>query len=167
MDRVSRGAALALLFVVLAAACGSEDTGGALDTGAGTVPLRPGATTLPPGATVLTADLSGTEEVPGPGAGGGRGTARLVLTGDGRVCADLTSSRIDLVTAAHVHSGAKGTAGPVAVALPTPKDGRASDCVTADPATVARVVADPGAAYVNIHTTNLPDGAIRGQLAKA
>ena len=168
MARGSRTAAAALLAVVLGAAgCGSEDTGGALDTGGGTVPLRPGATTVPAGATVLIADLSGTEEVPGPGAGDGRGTARLVVTADGRVCADLTSSRIDLATAAHVHTGAKGTAGPVVITLPTPRDGRASDCVAADPGAVAKVVADPSAAYVNIHTTNHPGGAIRGQLARA
>lgn len=161
-------AALAAALALLAAAgCGSEDTGGALDTDGGTAPLRPGITTVPPGATVLTADLTGAEEVPGPGAKDGTGTARLVLTPDGRVCADLTTSKIDPPTAAHVHTGAKGVAGPVVIPLPTPKDGRASGCVNAEAPVTAKVAADPAAAYVNVHTAAQPNGAIRGQLTKS
>ena len=169
--RPSRRAArsLGLLLVgalaLAAPACGSEDTGGALDTD-GSVPLREGVTTLPAGATVLTADLGGAEEVPGPGAKDGTGTARLLLTPDGKVCADLATSKVDPPTAAHVHTGAKGVAGPVVITLPTPKDGRASACVNADPATVAKVVAAPADAYVNVHTAAQPNGAIRGQLTK-
>lgn len=154
-----------LLLVAVAAGCGSEDTGGALDTD-GSVPLRPGVTTAPAGSIVLTADLSGGEEVPGPGAKDGTGTAHLTFTPDGKVCADLATSKIDPATAAHVHTGAKGVAGPVVITLPTPKDGRASECVTADKAAAARVTADPANAYVNIHTAAQPNGAIRGQLTK-
>ena len=165
-----RRPALAPAFAALAllgtAGCGSEDTGGALDTEGGTAPLRPGATTLPPGAAVLTADLAAAEEVPGPGAPGGAGTARLVFTADGRVCADLTTTKVDLPTAAHVHSGARGVAGPVVITLPTPKDGTATGCVNADAAAAAKVTADPPAFYVNVHTATLPNGAVRGQLMK-
>src|SRR5206468_9087072 len=108
MDRLrpSRPAAAALAVLLaasLGAGCGRDDNGGALDTGSGTVPLREGATTVPPGAAVLTADLSGAEEVPGPGAKDGTGTARLVLTPDGKVCADLATAKVDPATAAHVH----------------------------------------------------------------
>jgi len=167
MDR--RAPLLALLTALalfLAAGCGSEDNGGALDIGGGTAPLRPGATTVPPGATVLIAELVGAEEVPGPGATDGTGTARLVVTTDGKVCVDLATTRVDAASAAHVHTGATGTAGPVVITLPTPRDGRATGCVTADAAAVAKVVADPAAAYVNVHTATLPNGAVRGQLAK-
>lgn len=165
LARSLRGAVTAAALVVLGA-CGSEDTGGAIDTEGGSVPLRPGATTVPAGATILNADLRGAEEVPGPGAPEGAGTARLVLTPDGRVCADLATTKIDPATAAHVHSGGKGVAGPVVIPLPTPKDGRASDCVTGDPAAVAKVVADPGNHYVNVHTAAQPNGAVRGQLTR-
>ncbi len=168
MDRPRRSRRLvAAALVVLAAGCGSEDTGGALDTPDGTAPLRPGATTAPAGSTVLTADLTGADEVPGPGARDGSGTARLVVTSDGKVCAELATTRIDPVTAAHVHTGTAGTAGPVVVTLPTPTGGRASGCVTADPTTTAAVAANPAAAYVNLHTAALPDGAIRGQLTRS
>lgn len=162
-----RRLAAAAAALLAAAGCGSQDTGGAVDINGGSAPLRPGATTVPPGATVLTADLSGAEEVPGPGARDGAGTARLVLTPDGRVCVELATTRVEPATAAHVHTGAKGVAGPVAIPLPTPVDGRASGCAPADPATVAKVVADPAAAYVNVHTAAQPQGAVRGQLARS
>lgn len=166
-SRRSAAAALITSIVLVAAGCGSEDTGGAVDINGGTPPLRPGATTVPPGATVLTADLTGAEEVPGPGARDGAGTARLVLSPDGKVCAELATTRIDPATAAHVHSGAAGVAGPVVLTLPTPQDGRASGCVTADATAVAKVAGDPAAAYVNVHTAAQPAGAVRGQLARS
>jgi len=157
----------AALALFLAAGCGSEDTGGAVGSNGGAPPLRPGATTVPAGATVLTAGLSGGDEVPTPGPSGGTGTARLVLSPEGKVCTDLVTTKVDPATAAHVHTGAKGVAGPVVITLPTPKDGRASECVTADPGVVAKVIDDPAAAYVNVHTAAHPGGAVRGQLSKA
>jgi len=162
----SRRAAAALLLLV-AIGCGSEDTGGAVGDSGGTPPLRPGATTVPPGATVLTAELAGAEEVPGPGAKEGAGTARLVATADGKVCAELATTKVEPATAAHVHTGPKGVAGPVVIILPTPQDGRASGCVPGDPATVAKVTGDPSGAYVNVHTAAQPAGAVRGQLARS
>lgn len=162
MDR-TRACALAALTLLLGA-CGANDTGGTLGGDGGTPRLRPGATTAPAGATILTAELSGSEEVPGPGAAGGAGTARLVLTTDGKVCAELATTRVDGATAAHVHTGPKGVAGPVVITLTTPKDGRASGCVPADPAVVAMLAADPASAYVNVHTAALAAGAVRGQL---
>jgi len=158
-------AALAALALLLAG-CGANDTGGEVG-GGGAPPLRPGATTAPAGSTILVADLAGTEEVPGPGAVDGAGTARLVLTPDGKVCAELATTRVDEATAAHVHTGPKGVAGPVVITLTTPKEGRASGCATADPAVVAKVVADPATAYVNVHTAAQPGGAVRGQLGPA
>jgi len=168
MDRTNASRpALAALALLLAAGCGANDTGGTVGGAGGAPPLRPGATTAPAGATILTADLSGPEEVPGPGAAEGAGTARLVLTPDGRVCGELATTKVDEATAAHVHTGPKGVAGPVVITLTTPKEGRASGCVSADPAVVAKVATDPATAYVNVHTAAQPAGAVRGQLTKA
>lgn len=165
-SRCATVAAVALVLLVIAG-CGSDDTGGAIDSDGSIPALRPGATTVPVGATVLTAELTGAEEVPGPGAQAGVGTARLVLTPDGKVCADIATTRIDPAMAAHVHTGGKGVAGPVVITLPTPTDGRVTGCVTADPATIAKVAADPANAYANVHTAAQPEGAVRGQLARA
>jgi hypothetical protein len=73
---------------------------------------------------------------------------------------------------AHIHPGPRQVAGPVAVPLLTPPAATSSvsACITADDAGVmtnaelAAIVADPGAFYVNVHTTNYQPGEIRGQL---
>lgn len=161
-----RASAAVLSILVLATGCGGSDNGGAVGIGRGQAPLRPGATTVPAGATVLTADLTAAEEVPGPGATGAGGTARLVLSADGQVCAGITTTKGLTATAAHVHTGDRGVAGPVVVTLPTPTDGRADACVRSDPAVVARVAAEPASAYVNVHTQAQPTGAVRGQLSR-
>ncbi len=161
-----RAAAATVALLVLAAGCGGSDNGGAVGTGGGQAPLRPGATTVPAGATVLTADLTAAEEVPGPGATGAGGTARLVVSAHGEVCAGITTTKGLAATAAHVHTGAQGVAGPVVITLPTPTDGRADACVSADSAVVAKVTADPAGAYVDVHTAAQPTGAVRGQLTR-
>lgn len=116
--------------------------------------------------THLKADLTGAEEVPGPGDPDGKGTA-VVSPDDSKneVCYDLTYENIGKPTAAHVHTGAKGVAGPPAVTLDLSKGD--IGCVSADPTTVKAIRDDPGAHYVNIHTSEFPKGAIRGQLAQA
>jgi CHRD domain len=121
----------------------------------------------------LVADLSGQDEVSpaghrGAGAPGGGGQAILRLQGD-RITFQLRWHGIGAPTMGHVHAGAAGTAGPVAVAL---FEGTLPDGVTAasggvpvpDRATRDRLRADPGAFYVNLHTAKFPSGAIRGQL---
>ena len=42
--------------------------------------------------------------------------------------------------------------------------GRIKDCVTADPALLADIVAHPDLYYVNLHNTRYPGGAFRCQL---
>jgi hypothetical protein len=111
------------------------------------------------------AALSGSEEVPGPGAAGGKGTAVIKLNdADNTVCYELTYEGIGKPTMAHIHTGAKGVAGPPAVTLDIKKGD--TGCVPADPSTVAAIRDDPAGHYVNIHTEEFPKGAIRGQLTK-
>jgi hypothetical protein len=115
---------------------------------------------------LLSADLGGGEEVPGPGDTDGFGDALVDVVGDGLMCVMVSAQRVDRVTAAHIHRGAQGVAGPVVVPLPAPVFGHAGGCIDADPALVADVVADPSQFYVNVHTAAFPSGAIRGQLAE-
>ena len=73
---------------------------------------------------------------------------------------------------AHIHPGQRNEAGGIAVALITPPatTSTVSECITATeggnltPAELAAIAADPGAFYVNVHTTQYRPGEIRGQL---
>ena len=121
----------------------------------------------PPGAQAATtnekAEMTGAEEVPGPGDPDGKGSAAVVVDDTANtVCFELTYSGLGKVTAAHIHTGAKGVAGPPAVTLKGDKG-----CVNVDPTTVKALRDDPGSHYVNIHTDEFPKGAIRGQLGPA
>ncbi len=42
--------------------------------------------------------------------------------------------------------------------------GMLSGCVSADPVLIGQIIANPAGYYVNVHTTEFPAGAVRGQL---
>jgi hypothetical protein len=66
-------------------------------------------------------------------------------------------------TAAHIHTGAKGKAGPVVVPLCGPcKSGQKGTIRLTDKQISA--ISGRNAAYVNVHTVRNPAGEIRGQL---
>jgi len=132
--------------------------------------VAPGVAAAGDRATLLAASLTGGREVPGPGDPDGSGRAFVRLDGD-RACFLLQWSRISAPTASHIHVGRRGVAGPVVVLffqgqLPDTLDAVAG-CAPADPAVVKAVAANPRDYYVNIHTADFPDGAIRGQLHRA
>ena len=69
-------------------------------------------------ARTLKAKLDGAAEIPGPGDNDGSGNVSLTLSaGKDRICYELAVSNIATATAAHIHSGEAGVAGPVLVAL--------------------------------------------------
>jgi hypothetical protein len=117
-------------------------------------------------STTYRADLTAEEEVPMPGPPGGKGTAEVVVDHGGQLCYTLTHSGIGKPTAAHIHRGVKGQAGPVAVDFDYSKNGD-KGCVPVDPAKLHELSAKPGDHYVNVHTPEHPNGAIRGQLKPA
>ena len=118
------------------------------------------------GETILTATMNGGEEVPGPGDSDGTGTASITLDdAKNTACYEFKYDKIGKVTAAHVHTGAKGVSGPPAIDFKADKNGD-KGCVPADPTTLKAVRDNPGGHYVNLHTAEHPSGAIRGQLAK-
>ena len=116
----------------------------------------------------LKANLKGKSEVPGPGDPDGRGKAKLrVRPKAGTVCFRLRWKRIGDPVAAHIHRGRKGEAGPVVVTL---FDGSAvnRDCVeNVDSDLLREIRRHPRRFYVNIHTADYPNGAIRGQLKRS
>ncbi|MCF6522710.1 CHRD domain-containing protein [Streptomyces sp. JJ36] len=123
--------------------------------------------------------LDGAQEVPEEGDPDGRGRFRYVIKGD-LLCYTLRVRRIETPTAAHIHFGPRGEAGPVAVTLRTPRVGvKVSDCIRArhdqNPRNAARVLTfwelqgikqDAFFFYVNVHNEEFPAGAIRGQLRR-
>jgi len=136
-----------------------------------------GASTAGTGGKVtrLAATLSGANEVPGPGDPDGRGTAFVRLSGT-TACYALEWSGIGAPTAAHIHQGGAGVAGPVVVLFFQPGTNAASlpgtlssvaGCVDVDPALAGRIAASPRDWYVNIHTADFAAGAVRGQLYRS
>lgn len=122
------------------------------------------------GGRPLHATLTGTAEVPGPGDPDGSGTATLTLNpGQGEICYTLHVTNITLpAAAAHIHLAPAGQAGPVVVPLGAPDaTGHASGCISGLPRDgVKAILKNPGDYYVNVHTSDYPPGAVRGQLSK-
>jgi hypothetical protein len=118
----------------------------------------------------LKATMDGASEVPGPGDTDGTGTAKLRLNqGRHRICYRIEVADITLpATLAHIHPGAVGEANPPVVDLGAPDEtGVAEGCVTGvERALIKDIRKHPAQYYVNVHTTDVPDGAIRGQLGK-
>ena len=121
-----------------------------------------------------------------------RGNAIFKLSGDGTsLDYKLIVANIDNVTQAHIHCGPAGVNGPVVVFLyPSAPPavlipGTSNGILNQGTATQANVIARPdspacpggiatladvvarlgdGGAYVNVHTSALPGGEIRGQV---
>lgn len=115
----------------------------------------------------LSAELSGAEEVPGPGDPDGGGTAHITLNpGQRTVCWELTAVDIVPATAAHIHVAPAGLSGPVAVPLSPPSDGSSSGCAEVSRDLVRDILRNPAEYYVNVHNPEYPAGALRGQLSR-
>ncbi len=123
-----------------------------------------------PGGKPFITVLSGAAEVPGPGDPDGSGVAFLVLNpGMGEVCWAIAVTGITLpAIGAHIHAAPEGVAGPIVVPLSPPDmtglsrgctDGVARDLILA-------IIESPEQYYVNVHTTDFPAGALRGQLSR-
>ena len=124
------------------------------------------ATPLAPAhAAPLATSLTGANEVPGPGDPDGTGTFMAkVNLGRGTLCYTLTAASIAPATAAHVHVGTATEAGPVVIGLVPPTAGSSTSCATADRELLRNITRNPELYYVNVHNSEYPAGAVRGQL---
>jgi hypothetical protein len=115
----------------------------------------------------LHAALSGSEEAPsGTGDPDGYGAAFLEVQGR-NICFRIIAKQISPATAGHIHKGDVGQDGPISVPLFTGTVPSKRKCVKASSNSVAKDIRrNPGDYYVNVHTADFPDGAIRGQLTK-
>ncbi|HEV8268893.1 MAG TPA: CHRD domain-containing protein [Thermoanaerobaculia bacterium] len=119
-----------------------------------------------PTSTFLTT-LAGAAESPMPGSVDGGGAAQVTISGT-TVTYTILVQGISTPTAAHIHRGIAGVAGPVVVGFnPTFSNGLATGIVTTTPQLAAEILANPAGFYVNVHTPEFPGGAMRGQLDPA
>jgi hypothetical protein len=117
--------------------------------------------------TLSTTLQGGAAEVP-PGDPDGSGSATVVLDpAAGTACWNFTTMNVGPGTQSHIHEGAAGVAGPVVVPFDVDGFGESSEgCSTGqDAALLQRIIDNPAAFYVNVHTEAHPPGAVRGQLA--
>ena len=115
-------------------------------------------------AQSYSASLSGAQEVPGPGDADGVGVAVVTIDGN-NIRYSVLHQGIGAPTAAHIHTGAAGVAGPVLV--PLDHNSLLSGVVSNVAAEViSQIKANPAGFYVNVHNAEFTGGAIRGQLVE-
>jgi hypothetical protein len=115
--------------------------------------------------------MTGAQERPQRGDPDGRGVAEIAPRAPRGFCYELEWSKIGRPTAAHIHRGRAGVAGPIVVPLfVTPQRGTQKQACLRSSSVSNTVknalLANPGNYYVNIHNATYPAGAIRGQLRR-
>ncbi|MBP6785952.1 MAG: ScyD/ScyE family protein [Candidatus Promineofilum sp.] len=120
------------------------------------------------GASLFTADLSGANEVPSNGSQAS-GRAVLALSDDASTLYyRVMVNDIEHITASHIHKAPVGENGPVIFPLflgsppPFDVDNPISGILPLTDENLFDLIA--GNYYVNVHTTHLPAGEIRGQV---
>jgi hypothetical protein len=129
------------------------------------------ASTASAAAKPLFAALNGQNEIGqdgnrGAGDRNGGGSFSAVIK-NRTLCYGLAVRDIEDPIAAHIHRGGRNTNGPIVVPLTAPvagDPGNSSDCTTLNRRLVRQIRRNPGRFYVNVHTQDFQDGAIRGQL---
>lgn len=119
----------------------------------------------------LFAALNGKNEIAqdgtkGAGDSDGAGSFSAVIDGN-KLCYGLAVRDIENPIAAHIHRGGPNKNGPIVVPLTAPQTGdpgHSSNCKTLSSRLIAQIRGNPGRFYVNVHTDDFKDGAIRGQL---
>jgi hypothetical protein len=119
----------------------------------------------------LFAALNGKNEIAQDGSKNagdrnGAGSFSAVISGN-QLCYGLAVRDIAKPIAAHIHRGGPNKNGPIVVPLTAPNagsPGHSSNCTTVEARLLAQIRKHPGRFYANVHTTDFPDGAIRGQL---
>ena len=115
-------------------------------------------------AQTYTASLTPDSVSPDPGPEGASGFATIIISGTS-ISYNLLFSGVDDPTSAHIHAGAEGETGDVVVDFAASfTGGFAAGAVTSDQETIDAIVASPADFYVQVHSTDFPAGALRGQL---
>jgi len=121
---------------------------------------------LPDGVELVISHMNGDQEAPDPvdTAATGRASTTVNLN-DGTLTTNVNTNGVDDATAAHIHTGERGVAGPVTIGL-TQDGSDPSRWFADDVELTAEQLADymAGNLYVNVHTPANSSGEIRGQI---
>ena len=129
----------------------------------------PGSKSVPAGASTYSVSLTGLEEPTSAartaGDPDGAGLVRLIVDPERkRICYDFRLSGLSTPLMAHIHRGPAFRNGPSVVTLFTGPGADLDACVVWTQKRLAEIVSNPSNFYVNLYTTEYPDGALRGQL---
>jgi hypothetical protein len=138
----------------------------------GALALPATATAAPARTNLFIAHLVGWQETP-PNDSAAQGEVIMHLNADGTITYKLIVANINNVFMAHIHVAPRGVAGPIKQwlylesgtpqLLPGRTDGILAEG-TFTPSADLLAAIESGDAYVNVHTSLLPAGEIRGQL---
>jgi hypothetical protein len=116
-------------------------------------------------------NLRGSSEVPGPGDPDAKAAvANIDVSNDEtpEACFNVRIDNVSQTTAMHIHKGVAGASGPVVVDLGnldfSISSATAAGCVAIAKDLADDLLANPQGYYLNVHTTEYPSGAARGQL---
>lgn len=127
---------------------------------------------------VLTAALSGANEVPAGDPNGTGAGVVAIRASRGELCFRFDVQRVSTVVGAHLHEAPAGTNGKIVVPLyanpmaPSPgapdvaKQSVASCLRGLDEDLLKEIRKNPADYYFNVHTTAFPGGAVRAQLSR-
>ena len=121
----------------------------------------------PPKSKGFSADLVGATGAQMAADPDGHGTATInAHPGRDELCLTLVVSGIAPITAVHLHAESSGGSGPVIAAWTEPTPGASSGCVAVTDQLVKQLRKQPRKYHVDVHTTEFPDGALRGPLTR-
>lgn len=114
------------------------------------------------------ATLTGAQEPGNTGDPDGYARAEVSITDElDQICYDVNDIRgIGPVTAAHIHRGAPGVNGPPVLTLKQANEGGWKGCTSRAEWKEDAIERNFSNYYVNLHTAEYPNGAIRGQLSE-
>lgn len=111
---------------------------------------------------VVAATLDGSSVVSGGDPDGSGSFTLRIDAGDGGFCYDLNINGVRNVGAAHIHEGAEGLPGRPVLDLVA-----GSHCSNTDAQALNDIVDNPSNYYIDVLSSDYPEGAVRGQLARA
>jgi len=129
------------------------------------------SSSLDKGGVKLVTELNGENELFPPGGDPeASGVANITLNqGQKLIWFEINVGNLSaLSTAAHIHQAPAGMNGPPVISLTPPDESGFSSgtVINVDPELIKNIRLNPSEYYVNIHTTQFPAGAVRGQLMK-